>query len=79
MKTSLVTLSLILGLVTSDAGQSSKRAVISLNGVCWYLLTVGNGFNFHTPHWHGNTVLLNGSCTDVVALSRPDGDRGHGP
>lgn len=37
--------------------------------VRWYLLTVGNGFNFHTPHWHGNTVLLNGSRTDVVALS----------
>jgi beta-galactosidase len=33
MKTSLVTLSLILGLVTSDAGQSLKRTVISLNGV----------------------------------------------
>jgi hephaestin len=37
--------------------------------VRWYLLTVGEGINFHTPHWHGNTVLLNGSRTDVVALS----------
>jgi len=37
--------------------------------VRWYLLTVGEGFNFHTPHWHGNTVLMNGSRTDVVALS----------
>ena len=37
--------------------------------VRWYLLTVGQGFNFHTPHWHGNTVLVNGSRTDVVALS----------
>jgi hephaestin len=37
--------------------------------VRWYLLTVGHGFNFHTPHWHGNTVLVNGSRTDVIALS----------
>ena len=37
--------------------------------VRWYLVTIGNGFNFHTPHWHGNTVLINGQRTDVVALS----------
>lgn len=37
--------------------------------VRWYLLTLGEGFNFHTPHWHGNTVLVNGQRTDVLALS----------
>jgi FtsP/CotA-like multicopper oxidase with cupredoxin domain len=37
--------------------------------VRWYLITVGFGFNFHTPHWHGNTVLQNGHRTDVIALS----------
>ncbi len=37
--------------------------------VRWYLVTLGEGFNFHTPHWHGNTVLENGSRTDVVAIS----------
>lgn len=37
--------------------------------VRWYLITVGFGFNFHTPHWHGNTVLANGHRTDVIALS----------
>jgi hephaestin len=37
--------------------------------VRWYLITLGEGFNFHTPHWHGNTVLANGQRTDVVALS----------
>lgn len=37
--------------------------------VRWYLLTLGEGFNFHTPHWHGNTVLVHGERTDVVALS----------
>jgi manganese oxidase len=37
--------------------------------VRWYLISLGNGFNFHTPHWHGNVVTLNGSRTDVVLLS----------
>jgi len=37
--------------------------------VRWYLLSLGNGFNFHTPHWHGNVVLYNGQRTDVIALS----------
>jgi manganese oxidase len=37
--------------------------------VRWYLLTIGNGINFHTPHWHGNTVLWNKQRTDVIALS----------
>ncbi len=37
--------------------------------VRWYVMTIGIGFNFHTPHWHGNTVLLNKQRTDVIALS----------
>jgi hephaestin len=37
--------------------------------VRWYLITVGQGFNFHTPHWHGNVVLQAGRRTDVVSLS----------
>jgi hephaestin len=37
--------------------------------VRWYLMTIGNGINFHTPHWHGNTVLWNKQRTDVVALA----------
>ncbi len=37
--------------------------------VRWYLITIGFGFNFHTPHWHGNVVLQDGRRTDVVALS----------
>ncbi len=40
--------------------------------VRWYLITIGFGFNFHTPHWHGNTILHNGRRTDVVALSPAD-------
>jgi manganese oxidase len=37
--------------------------------VRWYLVTMGEGFNFHTPHWHGNVVLDGGKRTDVVAIS----------
>jgi len=36
--------------------------------VRWYLLTMGEGFNFHTPHWHGNVVLNHGKRTDVMLL-----------
>jgi FtsP/CotA-like multicopper oxidase with cupredoxin domain len=36
--------------------------------VRWYVLTLGEGFNFHTPHWHGNTVLTGGQRTDVVLI-----------
>jgi FtsP/CotA-like multicopper oxidase with cupredoxin domain len=37
--------------------------------VRWYLVTIGDGFNFHTPHWHGNVVTTGGQVTDVVAIS----------
>jgi FtsP/CotA-like multicopper oxidase with cupredoxin domain len=37
--------------------------------VRWYVVSLGNGFNFHTPHWHGNTVLVNGTRTDVLSLA----------
>jgi FtsP/CotA-like multicopper oxidase with cupredoxin domain len=37
--------------------------------VRWYLTTIGEGANFHTPHWHGNVVLQGGHRTDVIALS----------
>ncbi|MBW4052919.1 MAG: multicopper oxidase domain-containing protein [Proteobacteria bacterium] len=36
--------------------------------VRWYLITIGDFFNEHTPHWHGNTVLVRGHRTDVVSL-----------
>ncbi len=37
--------------------------------VRWYLFSGTSGFDFHSPHWHGNTVLFNGMRTDVVSLS----------
>ena len=36
--------------------------------VRWYLMSIGNGINFHTPHWHGNVVMQDNKRTDVVAL-----------
>ena len=37
--------------------------------VRWYVMTLGEGFNTHTPHWHGNTVLYGGMRTDVLEIS----------
>lgn len=37
--------------------------------VRWYLVTVGQGFNFHTPHWHGNVVMQAGRRTDVISIA----------
>jgi FtsP/CotA-like multicopper oxidase with cupredoxin domain len=36
--------------------------------VRWYVATLGDFFNAHTPHWHGNSVLVGGQRTDVVAV-----------
>jgi FtsP/CotA-like multicopper oxidase with cupredoxin domain len=35
--------------------------------VRWYLMSA-TGFEIHSPHWHGNTVDVQGSRTDVVGL-----------
>lgn len=37
--------------------------------VRWYVATLGDFNNAHTPHWHGNTVLVGGQRTDVVAVT----------
>jgi len=37
--------------------------------VRWYLMASTNDFDFHAPHWHGNTVLVNGMRTDVTQLA----------
>lgn len=36
--------------------------------VRWYLVSLGEQFSMHTPHWHGNVVLHDGKRTDVVPL-----------
>jgi FtsP/CotA-like multicopper oxidase with cupredoxin domain len=37
--------------------------------VRWYVATLGDFFNAHTPHWHGNTVMAGGQRTDVLAVT----------
>lgn len=36
--------------------------------VRWYLMAMGTEVDLHTPHWHGNTLLVMGARTDVVEL-----------
>jgi hephaestin len=36
--------------------------------VRWYVIGQGTEVDLHTPHWHGNTVLINGMRTDVAEL-----------
>ncbi len=36
--------------------------------VRWYVVALGNEVDLHAPHWHGNTVVVNGSRTDVLEL-----------
>jgi len=37
----------------------------------WYVMTMGMGFNFHTPHWHGNLVSVRGQFMDVIPMIGP--------
>lgn len=39
--------------------------------VRWYVMTMGMGFNFHTPHWHGNLVKIRGQYLDVMPSIGP--------
>ena len=36
--------------------------------VRWYVTTLGDFNNAHTPHWHGNTVIVGGQRTDVISV-----------
>ena len=36
--------------------------------VRWYVMDMGTEVDLHTPHWHGNTVLINMMRTDVAQL-----------
>ncbi len=36
--------------------------------VRWYLMGMGTEVDLHTPHWHGNTVLVDQHRRDVVEL-----------
>jgi len=52
-------------------GSMPLRALTMREGehVRWYVFAGTNDFDFHTPHWHGNTVVISHMRTDVTALS----------
>jgi FtsP/CotA-like multicopper oxidase with cupredoxin domain len=37
--------------------------------VRWYVMATMSDFDFHTPHWHGQTVIDNGMRTDLIELN----------
>jgi FtsP/CotA-like multicopper oxidase with cupredoxin domain len=51
-------------------GDGPMMTVTSGQRVRWYLLDMGDvgALNFHTPHWHGNTVLSQGTRRDTIFL-----------
>jgi hephaestin len=36
--------------------------------VRWYVMGMGTETDLHTPHWHGNDVLVGGMRMDVISL-----------
>lgn len=46
----------------------SAMAVRRGERVRWYVFGIGGGGDMHTPHWHGDTVLVRGRRTDVVEI-----------
>lgn len=34
----------------------------------WYVMSTMSDFDFHAPHWHGETVVINGMRTDTAEL-----------
>jgi FtsP/CotA-like multicopper oxidase with cupredoxin domain len=36
--------------------------------VRWYVMTIGGQANYHTPHWHGNVLTIQGHHTDIFSL-----------
>jgi manganese oxidase len=51
-------------------GNGPVMTVTQGQRVRWYLLGMGDvgALNFHTPHWHGNTVLSHGTRRDTIPL-----------
>jgi len=72
------------GVDTEDEGFIESNLMHSINGyvfgnmplmkmkkgdkVRWYLLGMGTEVDLHTPHWHGNTVMIGGMRADTVEL-----------
>ena len=51
-----------------DAGGKRGFTVKQGEKVRWHLVTLGAAEDVHTPHWHGNTVLRDGTRVDTFAM-----------
>jgi FtsP/CotA-like multicopper oxidase with cupredoxin domain len=49
-------------------GNGPKIVMYKGERVRWYVMTMGEGINFHTPHWHGNVVEVRGKRLDVFTI-----------
>ncbi len=49
-------------------GNGPRMVMYKGEHVRWYVMTMGEGFNFHTPHWHGNVVEVRGKRLDVFTI-----------
>ena len=49
-------------------GNGPKIVMYKGEHIRWYLMTLGEGINFHTPHWHGNVVEVRGKRLDVFTM-----------
>ena len=50
-------------------GNTPMMTMVKGDHVRWYVATLGDFNNAHTPHWHGNTVLVGGQRTDVLVVT----------
>ncbi len=69
---------------TTDEGFEESNLMHSINGyvfgnepmitmkrgqhVRWYVMSMGTEVDLHTPHWHGNDLVVGGMRMDVVSL-----------
>lgn len=52
-----------------DTIQVTFRNNSTRPNVRWYLFSGVNDFDAHSPHWHGNTLVVNQMRTDVTPLA----------
>ena len=54
-----------------EHGTMPLRSITMRKGerVRWYLFSGTNDFDAHSPHWHGNTVVVNQMRTDVTVIA----------
>jgi len=49
-------------------GNQPMLTLTKAERVRWYVMSMGTEVDLHTPHWHGNDVVVAGMRMDVVSL-----------